>query len=105
MDSLTLLVFLPLLGALVVALTPRDAVAAQRGIALATLLAVCALGLKACLAFDGSSAASQQLVDVPWFALPAGGWSTVAAHFTLGLDRALVHIVQASALLGPPGVV
>jgi len=59
MDSLTLLVFLPLLGALVVAFTPRDAIAAQRGITLTTLLAVCVLGLKACLDFDGKSAAAQ----------------------------------------------
>jgi NADH-quinone oxidoreductase subunit M len=101
MDSLTLLVFLPLLGALVVAFTPREAIAAQRGITLGVLLAVCALGLKACLDFDGSSAASQQLVDVPWFTLPAGGGSSVPVHFKLGLDGLSVLMVGLTALLGP----
>jgi NADH-quinone oxidoreductase subunit M len=101
MDSLTLLVFLPLLGALVVALTPRDAVAAQRGISLATLLAVCLLGLKVCLDFEGSSAAYQQVVDVPWFGLPAGGGSSVQVHFKLGLDGLSVLMVGLTALLGP----
>jgi len=101
MDSLTLLVFLPLLGALVVALTPRDAVALQRGITLATLLAVCLLGLKACVDFDGSSAACQQVVDIPWFALPAGGGSSVQVHFKLGLDGLSVLMVGLTALLGP----
>ena len=101
MDSLTLLVFLPLLGALVVAFTPRDAIAAQRGITLTTLLAVCVLGLKACLDFDGKSAAAQQLVDVPWFALPAGGGASVPVHFKLGLDGLSVLMVGLTALLGP----
>jgi NADH-quinone oxidoreductase subunit M len=84
-----------------VALTPREAVAAQRGIALATLLAVCALGLKCCLDFDGSRAAFQQGVDVPWFALPAGGGSSVPVHFKLGLDGLSVLMVGLTALLGP----
>ncbi len=65
MDSLTLLVFLPLLGALVVALTPREAVALQRGLTLATLLAVCVVGLVACVNFNGSSAEYQQVVVDP----------------------------------------
>ena len=101
MDTLTLLVFLPLLGALVVALTPRDATAAQRGITLGVLLAVCVLGLEACLAYDGSNAAYQQLVDVPWFSLPAGGGSSVPVHFKLGLDGLSVLMVGLTALLGP----
>jgi NADH-quinone oxidoreductase subunit M len=101
MDPLSLLVFLPLLGALVVALTPRDAVAAQRGITLVTLLVVCVLGLRCCLEFDGASAAYQQLVDVPWFALPAGGGGSVPVHFKLGLDGISVLMVGLTALLGP----
>ena len=101
MDSLTLLVFLPLLGALVVALTPREAVALQRGLTLVTLLAVCWVGLSACLNFDGSNAGYQQVVDVPWFALPAGGGSAVPVRFKLGLDGLSVLMVGLTALLGP----
>ncbi len=101
MDSLTLLVFLPLLGALVVALTPREAVALQRGLTLVTLLAVCVVGLVACVTFDGSSAAYQQVVSIPWFALPAGGGSAVQVHFKLGLDGLSVLMVGLTALLGP----
>ncbi|MBK7643261.1 MAG: NADH-quinone oxidoreductase subunit M [Planctomycetes bacterium] len=101
MDSLTLLVFLPLLGALVVAFTPREAVALQRGITLATLLAVCFIGLQVCLDFDGSSAAYQHVVDIPWFALPSGGGSSVPVHFRLGIDGLSVLMIGLTALLGP----
>ncbi len=101
MDSLTLLVFLPLVGALLVALTPRNAVAAQRGLALVTLLAVCALGLWVCLDFDGSRSSYQHLVDVPWFSLPGGAGTSVPVHFKLGLDGLSVLMVGLTALLGP----
>jgi NADH-quinone oxidoreductase subunit M len=100
MNNLTLLVFLPLVGALLVAATPRGAVLAQRSITLVTMLATMVLGLSACLAFDGSSAAMQHVVERPWFTLPNGADSLPVA-FKLGLDGISVLMVALTALLGP----
>src|SRR5689334_22384233 len=92
---------LPLPPALLLALPPPAAAALQRGLTLVTLLAVCWVGLSACLNFDGASAAYQQVVDVPWFALPAGGGSAVPVRFKLGMDGLSVLMVGLTALLGP----
>jgi NADH-quinone oxidoreductase subunit M len=99
-QSLPLLVLLPLLGALLVGLTPRDAVRAQRTIALLATLATCALGLWICVDFDGRSAAFQQVFDVAWFTLP-GSSGGVPVHVRLGLDGLSVLMVGLTALLGP----
>ncbi|MEY2786247.1 MAG: hypothetical protein RL277_2459, partial [Planctomycetota bacterium] len=101
MDSLTLLVFLPLLGALLVALTPKSATGAQRAITLLTMLVTMVLGLQVCLDFNGASAAMQHLVDVPWFSLPGGSGVDIPVHFKLGLDGISVLMVALTALLGP----
>ena len=95
MDSLTLLVFLPLLGALLVALTPKSATGAQRAITLLTMLVTMVLGLQVCLDFNGASAAMQHLVDVPWFSLPGGSGVDIPVHFKLGLDG--ISVLEASA--------
>ncbi|HEV8112846.1 MAG TPA: NADH-quinone oxidoreductase subunit M [Planctomycetota bacterium] len=100
MPSLPLLVLLPLLGALLVGLTPRDAVRAQRTIALLATLATCALGLWICVDFDGRSAVFQQVFDVAWFTLP-GSSGGVPVHVRLGLDGLSVLMVGLTALLGP----
>ncbi len=70
--SLTVLVFLPLVGALLVAATPSKAVGLQRAITLVTMLVVAVIGVMICLDFDGASAASQHAEDLPWFTLPGG---------------------------------
>ncbi|MFM7283209.1 MAG: NuoM family protein [Planctomycetia bacterium] len=101
MDSLTLLVFLPLLGALLVALTPKSAIGAQRAITLLTMLVTMVIGLNVCLDFDGTSAAMQHLVNVPWFSLPGGSGVDIPVHFKLGLDGISVLMVALTALLGP----
>jgi len=101
MDSLTLLVFLPLLGALLVALTPKSATGAQRGITLLTMLVTMVIGLHVCLDFDGASAAMQHLVNVPWFSLPGGSGVDIPVRFKLGLDGISVLMVALTALLGP----
>jgi NADH-quinone oxidoreductase subunit M len=100
MVNLTLLVFLPLVGALLVAATPRASHGAQRAITLVTMLATMVLGLAACLAFDGSSASAQHVVERPWFAL-AGRDGPIPVHFGLGLDGLSVLMVALTALLGP----
>jgi NADH-quinone oxidoreductase subunit M len=100
MDSfldLTTLVLLPLAGAILVALTPSGAAQLQRLLALATTIATGVVGVLLCLDFDGSSAAAQHLVQVPWFTLPGG----VAVHWRLGLDGLSLLMVGLTAILGP----
>jgi NADH-quinone oxidoreductase subunit M len=98
--SLPWLVFLPLAGALLVATTPRSAVGAQRFIALAATLATAVIGIALCLAFDGSSARAQFVIDEPWFFLPGHG-GTTPVHFKLGLDGLSVLMVGLTSILGP----
>jgi len=94
------LVLLPLLGALLVGLTPKRATGAQRVIAFLATLATCVLGLWVCAGFDGRSAEAQFVADAPWFTLPgaAGG---VPVHLRLGLDGLSVLMVGLTALFGP----
>ncbi len=100
---LPLLVLVPLVGALLVGLTPKGAAGAQRAIALAATLATGVLGLWACFDFDGASARAQHVFDIPWFALPggSGGAGGIPVHFRLGLDGLSVLMVGLTAVLGP----
>jgi len=95
--TLSVLVFLPLLGALLIAATPKKAVGMQRGIALLTTLAVAWIGIALCLRFDGSSAAMQFTEVAPWFTLPGG----IDVHYRLGMDGISVLLVGLTAILGP----
>ena len=95
--TLSVLVFLPLVGALLVAATPSKAVGLQRGIALVASLAVAWIGMLLCLDFDGSSAAAQFTESVPWFTLPGG----VDVRYSLGMDGLSVLLVGLTAILGP----
>ncbi len=100
MDSflnLTTLVLLPLVGAVLVALTPSSATQLQRLVALATTVATGVLGVLLCLDFDGSSAKAQHLVQTPWFTLPGG----VPVHWRLGLDGLSLLMVGLTSVLGP----
>ena len=102
MSILALLVLVPLLGALAVGLTPRGAIGMQRGIALVATLAAGAIGLAACLDFDGSSAGMQHLHDAAWFTLPGGpGGAGIPVRFRLGLDGISVLMVGLTSVLGP----
>ncbi len=100
MSVLTILVLLPLVGAILIGLTPRAAVSAQRTIALLVSLAVCGLGLAVCVDFEGASAAMQHVVELPWFELP-GAKGPTPVHFKLGIDGFSVLMVGLTALLGP----
>jgi len=99
-NNLTLLVFLPIVGALLVAATPSKAAGAQRLLTLATMLVTMVLGLAVCLDFDGSSALAQHVVERDWFAIP-GQSGDVPVLFKLGLDGLSVLMVALTALLGP----
>ena len=95
--SLSALVFLPLVGALLVAATPKKAAGLQRGIALLTTFVVAVVGVALCLRFDGATAAMQFGESAPWFTLPGG----VPVHYRLGMDGISVLLVGLTAVLGP----
>jgi NADH-quinone oxidoreductase subunit M len=95
--TLSVLVFLPLVGALLVAATPSKAMGLQRGIALLTTLAVAWVGIALCLDFDGSTAAVQFGESKAWFTLPGG----IDVRYRLGMDGISVLLVGLTALLGP----
>ena len=97
MLNLTVLVFLPLIGALLVAAMPKNAHALQRMITLIAMTATAIVGIALCLDFDGASAAAQHVVQRPWFTLPGG----IQVSFNLGLDGLSVLMVGLTALLGP----
>jgi NADH-quinone oxidoreductase subunit M len=97
---LPLLVLVPLLGALAVGLTPRGAVGMQRGIALLAMLVAGAIGIAACVDFDGASSSAQHVYDAAWFTLP-GESGSIPVHFRLGLDGISVLMVGLTSVLGP----
>ncbi len=97
MLNLTNLVFLPLVGALLVAATPSKAVGLQRGLTLLVTLVTAWIGLALCLDFDGSTAAVQFAESARWFTLPG----QIDVHYRLGMDGISVLLVGLTALLGP----
>jgi len=96
MTNLTLFAFLPLIGALLVALTPSTLVQAQRMIALVTTLAVAVMGCVLWARFD-PAAGTQFVVSAPWFELPGG----TRATYSLGLDGLSILMVSLTAILMP----
>ena len=83
--QLVLLTFLPLIGALIVLLTPKSAEKLQRGIALATTLAVAVLGVKLYAGFgDPEGDPSKYLIEVPWFTLPSSYEAPTLVYLRLG---------------------
>ncbi|MCE9595974.1 MAG: NADH-quinone oxidoreductase subunit M [Planctomycetes bacterium] len=98
MDQLTLITFLPLVGALLVLLTPASQEKALRVIALVTTLVVAVLGVRLYLAFDGASESMQFAVDKDWFVLPS---SAIAVHYKLGVDGLSILMVALTAVLMP----
>lgn len=95
---LTLLTFLPLLGALALLLVPAERVALLRQVALATTGLVAALGLALWFRFDGTQAAAQMMTSAKWFTIPG---TAVDAGFTLGVDGISLLMVALTALLMP----
>jgi NADH-quinone oxidoreductase subunit M len=96
MTNLTLLTFLPLAGALLVALTPAAQEKAQRMVALGATLAVAVMGCVLWARFD-PAAGTQFTVVAPWFELPGG----TRASFRLGVDGLSILMVGLTAILMP----
>ena len=90
---LTILTFLPLLGAALVLVTPKTALSAIRWTALVTTLVTFALSLWLWAAFDASNPGFQFVVNYNWLGDSIG--------YRVGVDGISVLFVVLSALLMP----
>ena len=91
---LSLLVFAPWAGALVLALLPRLSAGASRGLALGTSLSTLIFGLIACSGFN-PAATGYQFVEVHnWI-------RTLGVHYYLGLDGMSLLLVLLTGLVAP----
>jgi NADH-quinone oxidoreductase subunit M len=93
---LTILTWLPALGAAVLLLTPKSSVNAIRWMALIVTLIVFALSLALWQSFDPSNPGFQFVVDMPWIGDSIG--------YRVGVDGISVLFVVLTALL-MPGIV
>ena len=94
---LTIIVFLPLLGALVIALMPSAQDRAIRTVALLTMIAGFILGLALWFAFDPTTFNLQFAeLKLPWFEL---GHNQV--NYQVGVDGISLLLVELTLLLGP----
>ena len=94
--TLTLLTFLPLLGAVAVALLPTTNAAVLRGLTVAVTAVVAVLGVVVFANFDGSSAAAQYVESAEWFKL-----GSIQVHYHLGVDGLSILMVGLTAVLMP----
>ncbi len=96
MNLLTLVVFLPLLGALALAVVPREEVSQHRALALLVSLATFLLSLGLWFGFDSAAAAPEFQFEVflPW--VPSLG---IGYH--VGLDGVALLLVMLSTVLTP----
>lgn len=94
---LTLITFTPLLGAGLIALTPRDSVRLHRGLALFFSLIPLALSVWLWLNLDFSRPGFQFVERAVWF-------PQVNAQYFLGVDGLSVMLIFLTALLTPLGV-
>src|SRR5690606_9107585 len=90
---LTILTFLPLLGAAVILVTPKTALDAIRWTALVTTLVTFALSIWMWSAFDASNPGFQFVVNYDWLGDSIG--------YRVGVDGISVLFVVLSALLMP----
>ena len=91
---LSLLIFLPVLGALLIALTPKNAVAAQRGLAMATTVVVAVLSL----VVWGTDDLESLSVAATWFTLPG---TNIEVAYRLGVDGLSLLMVVLTGVLMP----
>lgn len=94
---LTIVTWLPLLGAAILLATPKNAIGAIRWISLVVTLAVFGLSLALWQAFDPSNPGFQFVVNMPWIGDNIG--------YRVGVDGISVLFVVLTALLMPAVVV
>ncbi len=91
---LPLLLALPVLGAILVMLVPREEHGLHRGIGLVTALATFGVALFALALFDGEEAGFQLVFDLEWIA-------ALGVHFKVGVDGISIWLVMLTAFLLP----
>lgn len=94
MTTLTLLGLLPLVGALAVAITPKEKVQLAKIIALATTVIVAIAGILLTVSFDISDTSLQFVESHEW--IPAFG-----IKYALGVDGIALVLILLSVLLAP----
>jgi len=95
---LTLLTLLPLLGALLLTVVPRERTGLMLNLAFFTTGVVAVLGVALLTGFDAGTAAFQSTVDAAWFQLPG---TDIEARFALGVDGLSILMVGLTAILMP----
>jgi NADH-quinone oxidoreductase subunit M len=95
---LTLLTFLPLIGALALLLVPSDRIKTLRRVALTTTVAVAAVGLAMWFRFDGSLSGAQMMAFARWFTIPG---TRIDVSYFLGVDGISLLMATLTALLMP----
>lgn len=97
---LTWLILLPILGAIAVALTPKESPKLQRLVTLAATGASALLGCILWFSFDGAIAEAQFAVKLPWFEVP-GAQGATQINYQLGVDGLSILLVALTAFLMP----
>jgi NADH-quinone oxidoreductase subunit M len=93
--GLSLMVFLPLVGAGILLLVPRSAEAAQKSIALLVSLATAAIGGAVLVDFDYSASETLQgVVSHPWI-------DAITARYDIGIDGLSVPLIALTLLIVP----
>ncbi len=96
-NLLTAVIFLPLLGAVVLMLLPRENKALARWVALGFSLVVFVLSLKVFLDYDRALGGFQFVEETSWFSLLGSSWH-------VGVDGISVVMVLLTGLLVPLGI-
>ncbi|UFH57328.1 NuoM family protein [Spirosoma sp. KNUC1025] len=102
---LSLLIFLPLFGALLVALLPANLTAQLRSIALIVTLVEVLLAAAAYTGFDKTVAGYQLLEQADWITLPLGNLGIASIRYLVGVDGISLPLVVLSAVVMLIGVI
>ena len=102
---LSLLIFLPLIGSLLVALLPDSQTARFRWIALTITVAEVVLAGLTYATFDTATAGYQLLEQADWITLPLGSLGIASIDYLVGVDGVSLPLVILSAVVMLVGVV
>ncbi|WP_375448583.1 NuoM family protein [uncultured Fibrella sp.] len=105
LNLLSLLIFLPLVGALVVALLPGERPALFRGIALTVAVIELIISALAYLQYVPSNPDYQLLEQADWITLPLGSLGVASIDYLVGVDGISLPLVMLSAVVMLVGVV
>ncbi|MFP3854583.1 MAG: NADH-quinone oxidoreductase subunit M [Anaerolineales bacterium] len=95
-STLNLVTFFPVVGVVIILLTPKERTEAVRWIAMATSLITFGLSLFMLAEFDASQADLQMVVRAPW--IQVAGWNI---EYHLGVDGLSVLLVLLTTFLTP----